>query len=215
MKINTLLCLSFAILLLSSAALGQTGFLGKIKYKVAMLDTTVQQLIDDREMIVYTNDTLSRMEIMNDALGMQVSIKHLGLKKSYLLMDFLGKKLAIQTDQTTDSTKYEPYEIKYKLFGKKKINGLTLKKATIYRADLKEERIVWYFKNIRPDLLDYYPGIKGLPADFYVGTIDGIIHYSLLTVESRQVEKDMFGIPSNYEKITLSDFLDKVKQVSN
>jgi len=124
MKINTLLFFVIFTSILSSNCFGQSGFTGVIKYKVSMLDTALQQLIDDREMYVYTNDTLSRMEIMNDALGQQVSIKHMGLKKSYLLMNFLGKKLAIQTSVSDDSTKYEPYNIKYKFFGRKKVNGL-------------------------------------------------------------------------------------------
>lgn len=215
MKIKGLLFFCSLIVFLNLNCFGQSGFTGVIKYNVSMLDTTIQQLIDDREMSIYTNDTLSRMEIMNDALGQQVSIKHMDLKKSYLLMDFLGKKLAIQTTEKDDTLKYEPYDIKYKLFGKKKVNGLILKKAIVYREDLKEKRTIWYFKNIRPDLMEYYPGIKGLPADFYIGTIDGIIHYTLLSVEEKPINKDLFGIPSDYEKITLGDFLDKVKQVSN
>jgi hypothetical protein len=215
MKIKTLLFTSFLFLLFHLNSTAQSNFTGLLKYKVSMLDTAIQTLIDDREMFVYTNDTLSRMEIMNDALGQQVSIKHMELKKSYLLMNFLGKKLAIQTSSKDDSTKYEPYEIKYKFFGRKKISGEVLKKAIVYREDLKENRKVWYFKNIRPDIMDYYPGIKGLPADFYVATVDGIIHYSLISVEKVAVDKDLFGIPSDYEKITLSDFMDKVKQVSN
>jgi hypothetical protein len=212
MKIKTLLILSFVFLIFTSNSFSQIGFTGGIKYNVSMLDTTLQQLIDDREMVVYTNDTLSRMEILNDALGSQVSIKHMDLKKSYLLMDFLGKKLAIQTNQQDDSTQYEPYQIKYKFFGKKKVDGMILKKAIVYREDLEEPRTVWYFKNIRPDILDFYSGIKGLPADFYVGTVDGILHYSLLSIDQKLVSKDMFGIPSN---ITLGEFLDTVKRISN
>lgn len=215
MKINTLLISISLILFFTLNALSQNGFTGILKYKVSMLDTNMQKLIDEREMLVYTNDTLSRMEIMNDALGKQISIKHLELKKSYLLMDFLGKKLAIQTDQNKDSTIFEPYRISYKMFGKRKVNGMILKKAIVYRDDLKENRKIWYFKTIRPDIMDYYPGIKGLPADFFVGTVDGILQYTLISVESKPVEKDLFGIPSDYEKITLSDFLNKLNSIEN
>lgn len=215
MKSIALNFLFFSLLLYSSINFGQTGFTGLIKYKVSIMDTSMQTLIDDREMIVYTNDTLSRMEIMNDALGLQVNIKNLGLKKSYLLMDFLGKKLAIRTDTEINPTKSEPYKIKYKILGVRKFNGYKLKKAIVYREDLKEKKTVWYFKEIRPDLLEFYTGIKGLPADFYVGAIDGIIHYSLISIERKPVEKDLFGIPSDYEKITLDEFLNKVKQMNN
>lgn len=215
MKINKLNTFCFLFLLFSFHSFGQKPFSGIIKYKVSMIDTNIRQLIDDREMLVYTNDTLSRMEIMNDALGQQVSIKHMGLNKSYLLLNFLGKKIAIQTNQSKDSTKYEPYEIKYNFFGRKKVNGQILKKATIYREDLKEKKVIWYFRDIRPDVLDIYPGIKGLPADYYIGTVDGIVHYSIISVEETPLEKDLFGIPSDFEKITMQQFLDKVSQKGN
>jgi len=182
MKIKTLLFFFF-ISLISFNDFGQKNFTGIFIYKVSILDTTIQQLIDDREMFVYTNDTLSRMEIINDALGPQVNIKNMSLKKSYLLMDFMGKKLAIQNDQKRDSNTYVPYKIKYKFFGRKKMNGQVLKMAIVSREDLKEPRTVWYFKNIRPDILDIYAGIKGLPADYYISTVDGIIHYSIISIE--------------------------------
>jgi len=215
MKIKTLLFLSLFISLISFNGFGQKNFTGIFIYKVSIIDTTIQELIDDREMFVYTNDTLSRMEIINDALGPQVSIKHMSLKKSYLLMDFMGKKLAIQTDQKSDSNTYAPYEIKYKFFGRKKMNGQILKRAIVYREDLKEPRTVWYFKNIRPDILDIYSGIKGLPADYYIGTVDGIIHYSIISIDEKPLDKKLFGIPSDFEKITMSQFLAKVSQISN
>ena len=215
MKIKALLIFSIFISLISFHNFSQSTFSGSFIFKVSMLDTSLQQLIDNREMIVYTNDTLSRMEIFNDALGSQVSIKHMALNKSYLLLDFMGKKLAIQTDQTIDTNTYKPYEIKYKFFGRRKVNGQIIKKANVYREDLKEIRTVWYFKNIRPDILDIYPGIKGLPADYFIGTVDGIIHYSIQLVEEKPLNKDLFGIPSDFEKITMSQFLEKVYQISN
>jgi hypothetical protein len=214
MKIKTLLFFFF-ISSISFSDFGQKNFTGIFIYKVSILDTTIQQLIDDREMFVYTNDTLSRMEIVNDALGPQVNIKNMSLKKSYLLMDFMGKKLAIQNDQKNDSNTYVPYKIKYKIFGRKKMNGQVLKMAIISREDLNEPRTVWYFKYIRPDILDIYDGIKGLPADYYIGTVDGIIHYSIISIEEKPVNKNLFGIPSDFEKITMNQFLTKVSQINN
>ncbi len=193
----------------------QSNFTGKIVYKVELSDTAVQRLIDSREMTVYTNDTLSRVEMLNDALGEQVTIKHLQLKKSYLLMTMMGKKLAIQTNLGNDSTGIEPYTFKYHFFGKKKINGLVLKKVTVYRKDLEKKRTCWYFKDIRADLMDIYPGIKGLPAEFYIGTVDGIVKYSLQSVEKKAIQKDLFGIPSDYEKITLQEFMEHVRRDEN
>ncbi len=194
-----------------SSAVFSQNFTGKIVYQVQMLDTNVQKIIDDREMTVYTNDTLTRIVILNDALGEQVTIKHMSLKKSYLLMNMGGHKLAIRTNSEEDSTTVEPYQITYKRFGKKKMNGFVMKKAIVYRTDLVEKRTVWYFKDLRPDLMDMYKGIKGLPADFYIGTVDGIVHYKLKSIEKMDVNKDLFGIPSDYEKITLEEFMKYVR----
>ncbi len=188
------------------------NFTGELVYSVEMVDTNVQKIIDSRDMTVYTNDTLSRIVIQNDALGEQVTIKHMDFKKSYLLMNMGGKKLAIQTDATDDSSKVEPYQIRYKFFGRKKVNGFVLKKAIVYREDLEEERLIWYFKNIRPDIMDMYEGIKGLPADFYIGTVDGIVHYTLKSVTEKPVNKDYFGIPSDYERISLREFMKYVRR---
>ena len=212
MKILFLICV-FTVT--SSISIGQISFTGKIVYSVEMLDTNVQKIIDKREMVVYTNDTLSRIEVQNDALGEQVSIKHLEFDKSYLLMTMMGKKLAIQTDGNEDSTVTEPYQFKYKLFGRKKINGLVLKKAIVIRSDLVEKRKIWYFKDVRPEILGMYDGIKGLPADFYIGTVDGIVHYQIESIEKQVVSKDLFGIPSDYEKIKLKDFMDHVRGKEN
>ncbi len=193
----------------------QSPFMGKIVYSVEMLDTNLQKIIDNREMVVYTNDTLSRIEVLNDALGEQITIKQMELKKSYLLMSMMGSKLAIQTDDSDDSSKVEPYHFKYLWFGRKKVNGFVLKKAKVSREDLGEKRVIWYFKDIRPDLMEMYKGIKGLPADFYIGTVDGIVHYQLKSIEYQCVEKDKFGIPSDFEKIKLKDFMDHVRRIEN
>lgn len=199
----------------TSHSLGQQKFSGEIVYHVQMIDTNVQKIIDDREMRVSTNDTLSRIVTQIDALGEQVTIKHFVFQKSYLLINMLDKKLAIQTDYSDDSSKVDPYEINYRFFGRKKVNGFVLKKASVYRKDLIEPRTIWYFKDIRPDLLDIYPGIKGLPAEFYLGTVDGLVHYSVKSAVSKPIDKDVFGIPSDYEKITLSDFMKHVRGEGN
>ncbi|MEJ6491796.1 MAG: hypothetical protein QNL60_04985 [Flavobacteriales bacterium] len=212
MKILILICV---ISLTTSIAYSQNPFTGKLVYSVEMLDTNIQKIIDKREMVVYTNDTLSRIEVQNDALGDQVTIKHLELDKSYLMMTMMGKKLAIQTDGREDSTLAQPYEFKYKLFGRKKVNGFVLKKAIVFREDLEEKRKIWYFKDVRPEILGMYDGIKGLPADFYIGTIDGIVHYQIEFIEKQVVSKDKFGIPSDYEKIKLKDFMDHVRGAEN
>jgi hypothetical protein len=212
---SAIFALTFVLFTCPLFGSAQTNFTGEIIYEVKMMDTSLQQIIDNREMFVFTNDTLSRIVTQNDALGEQVTIKHLAMNKSYLLMTMVGKKLAIQTNQSEDSTKNIPAQFKYKWFGKKKINGYVLKKATVYREDLKEKTTIWYFRDIRPDILDMYIGIRGLPADFYIGTIDGVVHYSIKSIENKPVAKDMFGIPSDYEKIKLEDFMKHVRGEEN
>lgn len=206
------LILSLIVLFFCRSQTFGQNFTGKIVYQVQMLDTALQTLIDNRELVVYTNDTLSRVVAQNDALGEQVTIKHMPLQKSYLLMNMMGKKIAIQTNSSGDTSKIEPYTFRYKFFGRKKVNGFVLKKATVFREDLKEKRIIWYFKKLRPDIMEMYPGIKGLPADFYIGTVDGIVHYSLKSIEKSDISKDLFGIPSDYEKITLEEFMNFVRK---
>ena len=140
-------------------------------------------------------------------------MKHLEKKKSYLLLELMDQKFAIQTNSDTAIVKKNPsLKIKYKLFGGKVMHGLKVKTAVVTRDDLGEPRKILYTKQIRPDLLDVYDGIKGLPVDYYVANPDGVLHYRLVSCTPYKVDRQIFGIPSDYQITTFDNFLKTIRQ---
>ena len=76
----------FTLFSFSSISQKFVPFTGKLVYSIQITDTSLRKLIPTKTMVVYTNDTLLRIENDTDKLGKQVVIKHLILKKSYLLI---------------------------------------------------------------------------------------------------------------------------------
>ncbi|NRA10635.1 MAG: hypothetical protein HRT57_01610 [Crocinitomicaceae bacterium] len=63
------------------------GFSGMLEYSVSLKDTNLNVFNKESSMIIYTNDTISRMENFTGQLGKQVTIRHMELNKSYLLIE--------------------------------------------------------------------------------------------------------------------------------
>jgi hypothetical protein len=208
-----ILCISLiSILGFQSQMFAQKAFVGRLEYHLKLDNPQDKDNINVDTMIIYTNDTIVRIETRSK-LGEQILIKHLKKQKSYLLLNVSGQKFAIQTNIDTTLVKNTTeQEIKYFIFGCKKIAGLKSKKAIINRNDLDSQRIVYYSKKIRPDLLDVYEGIKGLPVDYYLQHTDGIYHYTLKEQTNQPISRDLFGIPSDYVITTFDDFLKAIRQ---
>ncbi|MFT5582075.1 MAG: hypothetical protein ACI9G9_001340 [Psychromonas sp.] len=209
-----LLILVLISIIANNTPLAQTPFEGKLIYRVSVVDTSFTDMIPDRKMTIYTNDTMVRIEIMNDQLGLQTTIRHMALNKSYMLLDLGERKFAIKTDLTNDTTEVRPYVIKHKC-KRKKILGEKTKKAIVFRDDLKAEKEVYYSTKIRPEILNIYDGIKGLPLEYYLSSADGLMRYELISIERMSIHRDNFGIPSDYKRVTFNEFVDQMKQSDN
>lgn len=162
-----------------------------------------------KQMVVYTNDTLLRIENETDQLGKQVIIKHMILNKSYLLLKTPIANYAIQTDHSTEKTDTFPYIFKKKL-GKKKILGMKANKLAVSNVNFKEDMEFLYLKKFSNKYLNTLENFPGLPVKYYIATIDGIYLYELVSIEKMVPEKDLFGIPSDYKKVTFDQFLDEI-----
>lgn len=185
----------------------QTPFTGRLVYSVATTDSTMMQLFEERKMTVYTNDTLVRIENFTDQLGQQVAIRHLTLNKSYLLLNTAKGKFAIQTKFAQDSIKPSKYSY-VKKFGKKEIAGKKAKKLIVTNKDFKEPMTFYYFKKIPSKYLDGFESFPGLLAEYYIPSEDGILKYTLQSIESDPTNLDLYGIPSDYQKVTMTEFID-------
>lgn len=210
-----LIAVLFLLITCNSFSQEQEPFYGKLVYKIEILDTSLQKMIPDKEMVIYTNDTLLRIENTTDQLGQQVIIKQMELNKSYLLIKTPVGNYAIQADHNAqeenvqEETKPFPYSFRKKL-GKRKIAGLKANRLLVKHENFKEEMEFLYLKQTPVKYLNTFENFPGLPVKYYVSSVDGTYVYTLISMEKYVPEKDMFGIPSDFKRVTFNQFMDEV-----
>ena len=80
-------------------------FQGQLTYRITICDTSLRKLVPENYMIVVTDDTLLRIENNTERFGRQTVIKHMGLNKSYLLLENIRFICALNL--TTDPKNFE------------------------------------------------------------------------------------------------------------
>jgi hypothetical protein len=185
-------------------------FTGMLEYKITARDTNLRQIMPDNQMIVYTNDTISRMENFSKQLGKQVTIRHMQLNKSYLLISVQDSMdFAIKTDLNVADSLKKPSKYTYKKkWFKKKIMGMRANKMLVSHPDFEEPIEFLYLKKYSREYLNNFEGIPGLLVKYSVVTADGILDYELVKISHYTPDRNLFGIPSNYKKVTLDEFMD-------
>jgi hypothetical protein len=149
---------------------------------------------------------------MTDQLGKQVIIKHILLNKSYLLLHTPIADYAIQTDHNTAPRDSFPFQFKKKCF-KQTICGIKANKLKVSNINFPEEMEFLYLKKYDPKYINSFENFPGLLVRYYVPTEDGIYLYELVSFEEMKPERDLFGIPSNYKKVTFDQFMDDVMKM--
>jgi hypothetical protein len=203
--------------LLSFQGMAQKGrFTGMFEYKITVRDTSLRAFYPDNSMFVYTNDTIVRTENYTAQLGFQINIHHLEKNKAYLLMDNDIGKFAIASDynslKQSDSSVYvSKYHFKKKA-GSKKILGRKVKCMLVTHDDSKETFEFWYDKKISPKYNHIFPEMKGLPVSYSVVTPDAVLNYEMVRISEYVPDRDLFGIPSDFERITFDEFIDRMLQ---
>jgi hypothetical protein len=194
--------------LFSSSLFGQSfqSFEGKMVYSVEVIHPETKKAKFISLMTIYANDTLVRTETESTNFGTQIVIKHLTHRKQYLLIEANSKKYAIQqpAPKDTNSTKY----ILRNKCGGKKIGGIKSKKIEISSKMYPEAQICYYSKKYSPHFLELFPGIKGLPTEYFLMTEDGLIKYTLREITPTKLSPTLFTFTKDYTKISLNDFID-------
>lgn len=200
----------------SAAQKGKT-FTGILEYKITSRDTSLRSILPDNSMYIYTNDTIMRMENFTDQLGMQVTIKHMEKNKSYLLLNTVAGKFAIQTDLSAqkDTSKHKSkYTFKKRIF-KRKFLGMKANRIIASHPDLEEPIEFLYFKKILGKYNPTFEEIPGLPVRYSVVTADGVIDYELTKINRYTPNRDLFGVPSDFERVTFDEFLSRMIETKN
>ena len=186
-------------------------FSGKLVYSVEITDTSLQKMIPSRQMIVYSNDTLIRIENTTDQLGLQVIIKHLVLNKSYLLLNTPINNYAIQTDYNDGKEIKFPYSYELKR-GKRKILGMKAKRLLVRHENFEEPIEFLYLPQYTPKYINTLENFPGLPVLYYISSVDGTYEYRLISIEKTTPKHDLFGVPSDYKRVTFDNFLNEMLQ---
>lgn len=208
---NIRLILLIIVLPIFGFSQNHEAFRGKLVYSVQMADTALRNLYPATQMVVYTNDTITRIENQTEQLGKQVTIKHMGLNKSYLLIETEHQNFAIQTDLNDMTKKESKYTFKKKLF-KRKIADIKANRLIVSHPDMKVEREYLYLKKHSPKYINTFEEFPGLPVHYYIITMDGVYEYTLKSIEYFLPERDLFGIPSDFKKVTLDEFMEYILQ---
>ena len=203
-----------AILLLSST-IGFTQkfkrFSGLLEYKITAEDTSLANLYPETRMVIYTNDTIVRMENQTSSLGKQVTIRHAEKQKAYQLLETEFGKFAIKAD-LTDKPDSIPASDSYTFDKKCKRKKILGKKAVVYEVNqeaYKATKDFLFYKNYSNKYLNTFEDVPYLPVVYYVTTYDVILKYELVRMSEYTPDRDLFGIPSDYERVTFDEFLDK------
>lgn len=186
-------------------------FSGKLVYSITITDTSLQKMIPSRQMVVYTNDTLVRIENTTDQLGYQVIIKHLTFNKSYLLLNTPINNYAIQTDYNDGQEIKYPYSYTTKR-GKRKILGLKAKRLMVSHENFKEPIEFLFLPQYSPKYINTLENFPGLPVLYYISSVDGTYEYRLISIEKTTPNHDLFGVPSDYKRVTFDNFLNEMLQ---
>ena len=185
----------------------QAQLSGMLVYKVDLLSADTMSPQNHWQVVVYTNDTMVRVETQGGPFGKQVYIRHMVLNKAYLLLAMDGQKFAIRTDLAKKSKDTSlNYTVK-KLIGSKKINGIRCKKYKITDVGAPMGYVCYFAKKIPNKYIEVYQDIPGLALDYFLPSQNGLIHYQLVQYEAQVLDKNMFSIPSDYKKVTFEEFM--------
>jgi hypothetical protein len=204
MSLNKILSV-IVLTLVVQLAYSQKPFVGKLVYSIEIADTSMKQMFPASTMTIYSNDTILRVETKTETLGQQVLIHHLTKKKAYLLIESPLGKFAIQIpEETSEKEKYTYKKAK----GKKTVCQLNSSKLNVSVTGFEGLLTAYYHKKISAKYIPGFEHFPGLPTSYQALTTDGIYQHELIQIQSEPVSKDLFGIPSDYQRISMSEFVD-------
>lgn len=184
------------------------SFEGKLVYAVTSTLNNPDKSDSINFQVVYAKDSMLRIDSFTP-IGKQIYIKHIPKNKAYILMDIGIKKIAIQTIQDT-TKKGERYIFKNTMgketFGGRKANNIKVTDV-VYDTTMTMN----YIKEIPGKYSTAIEGMPGLPVNYSLNVSGMWVTYKLKSIEERSIDIDLFGIPSDYEIITLDEFIEIIE----
>lgn len=189
-----------------SFGIAQKPFFGTLTYQASITHPDTNVVLKKWEVKIYTNDTVVRLETETEQFGTQVYIRNMHMNKAYLLLELDDAKYAIQTDLTKkNDTIDKGYTVKKKV-GSKKVAGLKAKRYWIQEKN-NQGYYSYFTKKIKNKYLSVYPEVPFLAVDYFIPSHEGLIHYELIDFKKEIVNRDLFGIPSDFKRISFEEFM--------
>lgn len=163
------------------------------------------------EMITYIGKGFSRVE-QKTMMGDQIVITNNEDKSAVLLMNMMGKMMAIKMsdNDNSDSVDENTEEPKITYTDEtKEIAGYKCKKAVVVTEDESGEEVeteIYYTEEISPKADNKFAGLKGFPLQYTLNTQGMIMTVTASKIEKKKVSKKLSEIPEGYEEMTMEEF---------
>lgn len=206
--------LAFMAVVIALPTLAQKKFEGTIKFDLSYEDlpaemAAMEAMLPD-EMVTVVKGEKSRLE-QSMGMGMSsVTITDMKKGSGILLMDMMGKKVAMEMTKEelekmdkNGSSKKKP-EFKY-IDGEKEIAGFKCKKAIVVLEGAGEMEL-YYTEGLPAGASTQFEGLKGFPLEYTIAQGPMKIKVTASSVKQEKINSSLFEIPDGYDKMTFEEF---------
>jgi GLPGLI family protein len=211
MKQLIAVCMAVAMAL---PTLAQKKFEGTIKFDITYEDVPAEMAMMEAmlpdEMTIQIKGEKTRLE---QSMGMGISsviITDMKIGSGVLLMDMMGKKMAVEMSkeelEKMDKNKASQNKPEFKYVeGTKKIAGYECKKALVFVEGAGEMEI-YYTEELPAGASKQFEGLKGFPVEYKIVEGPMKIKMTAKTVKQEKLDKSLFETPDGYDKMSFEEF---------
>ncbi len=180
------------------------SFEGSIFYDVYFQKATDSIPYKVNYLTIRVKDSIVRVDTNSDSFGGQTTIRNLNQKKSYVLLKSDDNFYAIKQYDNDSVTIHFTTK---KMGGKRKLDGYVVKRMKrIYPEG--EVDTLYYFPKINPKYLNLSTSLIGLPAEYKVAVNEeSNLIYRAVKVEEKELNSELFKIPTIFKIISMDDFI--------
>ncbi|MDC0304094.1 DUF4412 domain-containing protein [Flavobacteriales bacterium] len=195
-------------------SLAQNKFEGTVvfglEYKDLPAEMAAMEAMLPDEMTTRIKGDKTRLE-QSMGMGMsQVTITDMKTESGTLLMDMMGKKMAVSMSKDElgklEKKKAETKpKFNYVKGAGKEIAGYKCEKVMVTMEGV-EEMELFYTNELPAGANKQFEGLKGFPLEYTMDSGQFKVKMTAKTVTKEKLDKSLFGIPSDFEKMTFAEF---------
>lgn len=186
------------------ALFAQAQFEGKIVTKIEVISASedgkdVARMLGDK-MTTFIKGSKSRVE-QKTPIGNNIILSDTIKKESVLLMDLMGKKIALVTKDDPEALEKNELELNEQVTitnETKMILGHSCKKAVIKLSEQKGSAEIWFSSDF-PNFNNDYPELMGMPLEYTVTTEALVMKFLVTEITPSTIDSALFEIPAGYE----------------